>query len=80
MRRLGSHAAQVAADAERAKSSEFAELRKRYALLAPRERELLPFVVASMLSKQTAAELSTSEITIRVHRGQIMRMQSRWQI
>jgi FixJ family two-component response regulator len=33
----------------------------------------LPFVIAGRLSKQIAAELGTSEITIRVHRGQIMR-------
>jgi DNA-binding CsgD family transcriptional regulator len=67
------HAAQVAADAERAKSAGLPELGKRYARLTPREREVLPFVVAGMLSKQTAGELGTSEITIRVHRGQIMR-------
>lgn len=67
------HAAQVATEAERAKRSGSAELRERYARLTPRQREVLPFVVAGMLSKQTAAELGTSEITIRVHRGQIMR-------
>jgi DNA-binding CsgD family transcriptional regulator len=66
-------AAQDATEAERTKKSKWAELQKRYALLTPREREVLPFVVAGMLSKQTAAELGTSEITIRVHRGQIMR-------
>ena len=53
------------------KRAEIAELR-RYALLTPREREALPFVVAGS-SKSTAAELGTSEITIQVHRGQIMR-------
>jgi FixJ family two-component response regulator len=57
----------------RKKRSELAELRRRYALLTPREREVLPFVVAGLLNKQTAAELGTSEITIQVHRGQIMR-------
>jgi DNA-binding CsgD family transcriptional regulator len=67
------HAAQGAAEAERAKQSGLAELQKRYARLTPREREVLPFVVAGMLSKQTAGELGTREITIRVHRGQIMR-------
>jgi FixJ family two-component response regulator len=41
--------------------------------LTPREREVLPFVVAGFLNKQTAADLGTSEITIGVHRGQIMR-------
>jgi FixJ family two-component response regulator len=57
----------------RVKRAEIAELRRRYALLTPREREVLPFVVAGFLNKQTAAELGTSEITIQVHRGQIMR-------
>jgi FixJ family two-component response regulator len=57
----------------RVKRAEIAELRRRYALLTPREREVLPFVVAGLLNKQTAAELGTSEITIQVHRGQIMR-------
>jgi DNA-binding NarL/FixJ family response regulator len=67
------HAAQVAGEAERAKQSGLAERQKRYARLTPREREVLPFVVAGILSKQTAAELGTSEMTIRVHRGQISR-------
>jgi FixJ family two-component response regulator len=57
----------------RLRQAEMAELRRRYALLTPREREVLPFVVAGLLNKQTAAELGTSEITIQVHRGQIMR-------
>ena len=57
----------------RQKRTELAELRRRYALLTPREREVLPFVVSGLLNKQTAAELGTSEITIQVHRGQIMR-------
>jgi FixJ family two-component response regulator len=56
----------------REKRSELAELQKRYALLTPREREVLPFVVAGFANKQTAADLGTSEITIGVHRGQIM--------
>lgn len=68
-----SDAARAAAVAEHARTSELAELSKRYARLTPRERQVLPFVVAGQLSKQTAAELGTSEITIRVHRGHIMR-------
>ena len=58
---------------DRQKKSELAELRKRYVLLTPREREVLPFVASGMLNKQTAATLGTTEITIAVHRGQIMR-------
>ena len=57
----------------RLKRAETAESRRRYALLTPREREVLPLVVAGLLNKQTASELGTSEITIQVHRGQIMR-------
>jgi FixJ family two-component response regulator len=57
----------------RQKRSEVAETQKHYALLTPREREVLPFVVAGLPNKQTAAELGASEITIGVHRGQIMR-------
>jgi FixJ family two-component response regulator len=66
--------AAIAQDREaRLKRTELAELQRRYALLTPREREVLPFVVAGLLNKQTAAELGNSEITIQVHRGQIMR-------
>jgi FixJ family two-component response regulator len=65
--------AAIAVDREtRQKRSEVAELQKHYALLTPREREVLPFVVAGFANKQTAADLGTSEITIGVHRGQIM--------
>lgn len=53
--------------------SELVRLRTRYSLLTPREQEVLPFVVGGLLNKETAADLGTSEITVRVHRGQIMR-------
>ena len=68
-----SRAAQAASAAEESNTSQLAGLRESYARLTRREREVLPFVVAGRLSKQIAAELGTSEITIRVHRGQIMR-------
>ena len=57
----------------REKRSELAELQRHYQLLTHREREVLPFVVAGFANKVTAADLGTSEITIGVHRGQIMR-------
>lgn len=57
----------------RQKRTELAELQRHYRLLTPREREVLPFVVAGYANKVTASELGTSEITIGVHRGQIMR-------
>lgn len=59
--------------AMRQKRSELAELQRNYDRLTPREREVLPFVVGGFLNKQTAGDLGTSEITIGVHRGQIMR-------
>jgi FixJ family two-component response regulator len=57
----------------RQKRSELAELQKRYNLLSPREREVLTFVIAGFANKQTGADLGTSEITIGVQRGKIMR-------
>lgn len=59
--------------AERVKRSERFALSERYARLTPREREILPFVVGGFANKVTAVELGTSEVTIGVHRGQIMR-------
>jgi FixJ family two-component response regulator len=59
--------------AERLKRSERVALNDRYERLTPREREVLTYVVGGFLNKQTAGELGTSEITIGVHRGQIMR-------
>jgi FixJ family two-component response regulator len=59
--------------AERLKRSERTALQERYDRLSPREREVLTFVVAGFANKQTAGELGTSEITVGVHRGQVMR-------
>jgi len=50
-----------------------ADLRRRFDLLTPRERQVLGLVVAGLLNKQIAAKLGTSEVTIKVHRGQLMR-------
>ena|SRR5215472_2861024 len=52
---------------------EQAALRQRYGALTPRERNVMRLVVSGRLNKQTAADLGTSEITIKTHRGQVMR-------
>ncbi|MFM0228063.1 response regulator transcription factor [Paraburkholderia dipogonis] len=55
-----------------------ADLRRRYASLTPREREVMAFVASGLMNKQIAAEMKLSEITVKIHRGQAMKkMESR---
>jgi FixJ family two-component response regulator len=50
-----------------------AGLRERYRALTPRERDVMAHVVTGRLNKQIAADLEVSEVTVKVHRGQVMR-------
>ncbi len=49
------------------------ELRDRHASLSPRERQVMALVVSGLLNKQVGGELGISEITVKAHRGQVMR-------
>ncbi|SOZ34607.1 response regulator transcription factor [Cupriavidus neocaledonicus] len=64
----------LARDGERlAAEQSSAVLRTAYASLTPREREVMVFVIAGLMNKQIAGELNLSEITVKIHRGQVMK-------
>jgi FixJ family two-component response regulator len=57
----------------RREAMRLAELRERFATLTERERQIMSLVVIGRANKQIAAELTLSEMTVKVHRGQVMR-------
>jgi len=59
--------------AERGQQAEMRALRDGYASLSRREREVMTRVVSGRLNKQVAADLGISEITVKAHRGKVMR-------
>jgi len=66
------HALDISRQARRRQAAE-AALRTRLDALTPREREVLSFVTTGRLNKQIACDMGVSEITVKVHRGQVMR-------
>jgi FixJ family two-component response regulator len=67
-------AIEVALEKDRARRADeklVAELRKRFETLTARERQVMHLVVAGRLNKQIAAELGISEMTVKIHRGQV---------
>jgi FixJ family two-component response regulator len=67
------HAAIERDRARRRDAASLAELQARYRGLTERERQVIKFVVAGRVNKQIAAELGLSLVTVKVHRGQVMR-------
>jgi FixJ family two-component response regulator len=55
------------------RSAEILALKARYSCLSPREREVMALVVAGLPNKQVGSELGISEITVKAHRGSMMR-------
>ena len=56
-----------------AHQADVALLRDRHGLLSRRERQVMALVVSGLLNKQVGGELGISEITVKAHRGQVMR-------
>lgn len=56
----------------RAEKSQVTALNKRYALLTPKERQVMSHVVAGLFNKQIADKMGTSEITVKIHRHRVM--------
>jgi FixJ family two-component response regulator len=66
------HQALEVARAERKAQADRAALRERFTALTPREHQVLELVLGGLLNKQIAAQLGISEVTVKIHRGQVM--------
>lgn len=66
------HGAMARARDSHREESEVGEIRRRYALLTAREKEVIAYIVKGALNKQAASELGVSEMTVKVHRHNIM--------
>ena len=53
--------------------AQIAELQEKYGLLTARERQVMAFVASGLMNKQVAEKLSISEVTVKMHRGSVMR-------
>ncbi|WP_338697634.1 response regulator [Bradyrhizobium sp. 26S5] len=53
--------------------AEITQLREKYALLTARERQVMALVASGLMNKQVASKLSISEVTVKMHRGSVMR-------
>ena len=53
--------------------AQIAELQEKYGLLTARERQVMAFVASGLMNKQVAEKLSISEVTVKMHRGRVMR-------
>ena len=58
---------------QRHQRAELSDLQQRLSLLSPREREVLPLIATGLLNKQAASVLGITEVTLQIHRSQIMR-------
>ena len=69
-------AVQIALERDRARRADdqaLLEVRAHFESLTPREQQVIGFVTAGLMNKQIAAELGVSEITVKVHRGSVMK-------
>jgi FixJ family two-component response regulator len=71
---LDAVAAAIRMDQDRRQEiAQHAQLREKYALLTPRERQVMALIASGLMNKHVASELSISEVTVKMHRASVMR-------